>query len=106
MASKSNKKVIKTAADILKDSDTSTRSASSRISSRDEEELLFNKTNYMWVAGGFVVIFLGMILMMGGHMPSPDVWDDNIIYSFRRTVLAPFVILGGLVIGGIGIFKK
>jgi hypothetical protein len=39
-------------------------------------------------------------------MPSPDVWDDSIIYSFRRTVLAPIVIIIGLVVEIFAIFKK
>lgn len=81
---------------------TQNQNTASQISS----ELLFNKTNYLIILGGFGLIFLGMLLMMGGHMPSHDVWDDNIIYSFRRTVLAPFIILIGLVVGGYGIFKK
>ncbi len=55
---------------------------------------------------GVGLIGLGMILMAGGHMPSPDVWDDSIIYSWRRTVLAPFVILAGLVVEIYAIFKR
>ena len=44
--------------------------------------------------------------MVGGAMPSPDVWDENLIYGFRRTVLAPFIILVGFVIEVYAIFKK
>jgi len=39
---------------------------------------------------GFGIILLGLALMTGGGMPNPEVWDENIIYGFRRTVLAPF----------------
>jgi hypothetical protein len=39
-------------------------------------------------------------------MPSPDVWDDNIIYSFRRVTLAPILILAGLAVEVVAIFKK
>ena len=55
---------------------------------------------------GFGLIALGMLLMSGGAMPSPDVWDESIIYSFRRTVLAPFLMLAGLVVEVYAIFKK
>jgi hypothetical protein len=46
--------------------------------------------------GGLGLIFLGLILMAGGSMPSSDVWDESLIYSSRRTILAPMVILAGL----------
>lgn len=102
MSIRSNKKVITTASNKTAEN----TSNSTRNNTNSGDELLFGKTNYLWIAGGFAIIFLGMILMMGGHMPSEDVWDDNLIYSSRRTVIAPIVILGGLVVGGLGIFKK
>ena len=55
---------------------------------------------------GFALVLVGMILMSGGQMPSADVWDEDIIYSFRRTVLAPIVILAGLAVEVYAIFKK
>ena len=68
-------------------------------------ELTYGKTQfrYMWI--GIGLIALGMILMSGGWMPSPEVWDDNIIYSARRTVLAPICILAGLAMQVLAIFK-
>ena len=71
-----------------------------------KEELLFNRQNYLWMGIGFGLILLGMVLMSGGSMPSPDVWDDSIIYSWRRTVLAPFLMLAGLGVEVYAIFKK
>ena len=99
---KSKKKVVKIVPTASKTVATSSTSSSAVAS----EQLLFNRTNYIIILAGFGLILLGMILMMGGNMPSPDVWDEDIIYSFTRTVLAPFVILIGLVVGGYGIFKK
>lgn len=58
--------------------------------------LVFGKQTYIWIGIGAALVFVGMLLMSGGAMPSPEVWDDNIIYGFRRTVLAPIVILAGL----------
>ena len=53
------------------------------------------------------VCMSAMILCItsGGGMPDPDTWDPNIIYSTRRTLLAPIVILAGLVVEIIAIFK-
>jgi len=39
-------------------------------------------------------------------MPSPDVWDESIIYSKRRTLLGPFVIIVGLVVEIVAIFRN
>ncbi|MDH3651811.1 MAG: DUF3098 domain-containing protein [Saprospiraceae bacterium] len=69
-------------------------------------EMLFKKENYLWMGAGAGLVVLGMILMLGGSMPSPDVWDDSLIYSFRRTVLAPVVILSGLGVEIYAIFKR
>lgn len=73
---------------------------------KQPQELIYKKENYIWMGAGAGLILLGMLLMMGGSMPSPDVWDDSLIYSFRRTVLAPFVILSGLAVEIYAIFKR
>ncbi len=84
---------------------TRTRVRSSSTTQR-EAVLVFGRQNYILMGVGIGLIFLGMLLMTGGSMPSPDVWDPSIIYSFRRTVLAPIVILAGLVVEIFAIFKK
>jgi len=52
------------------------------------------------------VIGFGLILMLGGGMKDPNVWDESVIYSFRRITLAPIFILAGLIVVGYSIFKK
>ena len=69
-------------------------------------DMLFGRRNYIWVLGGIGLMVLGFALMAGGHMPSPDVWDPDLIYSFRRTVLAPIFILAGLGLQVVAIFSK
>lgn len=69
-------------------------------------DLLFGKKNYLYLGVGIALIFVGFLLMSGGQMPSPDVWDENIIYSARRITLAPIVILAGLFVSGMAIFVK
>jgi hypothetical protein len=105
--SKSNikKKVVVTTSQ--KTTPTVARSRSSASSSTAKKgELIFGKTNYILMLAGIGLIALGLILMSGGAMPSPDVWDESIIYSKRRTLLAPIVIILGLVVEIVAIFRK
>jgi hypothetical protein len=60
----------------------------------------------MLMLAGIGLIALGLLLMSGGAMPSPDVWDESIIYSTRRTLIAPIVIVLGLVVEIVAIFKR
>lgn len=70
-----------------------------------QKEMIFGRENFKWIFIGVALIALGMVLMMGGGMPSPDVWDDSIIYSHRRITLAPILILAGLGVEIYAIFK-
>jgi len=70
------------------------------------DTLVFGKTTFLWIGIGVALMLLGMVLMSGGAMPSPDVWDDELIYSFRRITLAPIVILTGLGVITYAILKK
>jgi hypothetical protein len=103
MSQKKKKKVVVTTQ--KKAAPTVSRRAAASASTAKPEEMIFNKSNYMWMGIGVALILVGMLLMLGGSMPSPDVWDDSIIYSFRITVLAPIVILAGLGVEIYAIFK-
>jgi hypothetical protein len=87
-------------------SDAGKGSFSKSDASASNGNLVFGKRNYIFMGLGILLIIIGFVLMSGGHMPSPDVWDESLIYSPRRTVLAPFLILAGLVIEIIAIFRK
>lgn len=73
---------------------------------KEGTEMLFGKKNYQLMLIGILLMALGYILMGGGSMPSSDVWDDEIIYSSRRTLLAPLLILAGIGVEIYAIFKK
>lgn len=85
---------------------TSARRNTASAAEAPKEPLSFNKQNYILMGAGLGLILLGLLLMAGGDMPSPDVWDDSLIYSTRRTLLAPIVMLAGLSLEVYAIFKK
>ena len=78
---------------------------SKRSSSAEPVEMVYKKINYIYMGIGIVLILLGFILMSGGAMPDPSIWDEGIIYSARRITLAPILILAGLVMQIFAIFK-
>jgi hypothetical protein len=67
---------------------------------------LFGKENYRWMLIGLAVILLGLLLMIGGKSKDPNVFDPSQVYSFRRITVAPILILAGLALEIVGIFKK
>lgn len=102
----SRKKKVVVTTDKKKVKPTSSRRSSVRSKEPEQLTLEFGKQNYILMAAGLGLVFLGLILMAGGQMPSPDVWEDDIIYSTRRTVIAPIVILLGLGVEIYAIFKR
>ncbi|MXV17151.1 DUF3098 domain-containing protein [Hufsiella ginkgonis] len=59
-------------------------------------EFVFGKTNYRLMLLCIGVVLLGFILMTG----------TTDIYSFRKIVLAPIVVLAGFAIGFVAILRK
>ncbi len=53
-----------------------------------------------------VIVALGLILMVGGKSDDPNVFNENEVYSFRRITLAPILILIGLALEVVAIFRK
>ncbi len=54
---------------------------------------------------GVVVMALGFVLLSGGGLKDPQVFNWS-MFNFRRLVLAPIVIVAGLVVIVIGIIRK
>ena len=70
-------------------------------------EALFSKKNYWLMLGGQVLIAVGMFLMSGGQSNTdPAVFNKEAVYSPLRITVAPILILAGLVVEVIAIFKK
>lgn len=72
----------------------------------EPDDLIFGKQTFIWIGIGIALMALGMLLMAGGGMPDPDVWDEDLIYAFRRITLAPIVIIAGLGVITYAILKK
>jgi len=102
--SKKKKKVIPTKRTVAATPTVARRSAPMETSGTTE--LIFNRQNYTLMLIGAALIIVGMLLMTGGAQPDPNTWDPNIIYSKRITLLAPLVIITGLIIEIVAIFKR
>jgi hypothetical protein len=93
-----------------KPSSTGSKRVASRAGSRGtasvRQELIFGRSNYLFMGLGVALVAIGLLLMSGGSMPSPEVWEPQVIYSGRRTVLAPLVILSGFGVVVYAIFKS
>lgn len=56
---------------------------------------------------GLALIAVGMFLMSGGQSNTdPAVFNRDAVYSSTRITMAPLLILAGLIIEVIAIFKK
>jgi hypothetical protein len=68
---------------------------------------LFEKKNLTWMLLGLALIALGMFLMSGGQSNTdPAVFNRAEVYSSTRITVAPLLILAGLIVEVIAIFKK
>lgn len=62
----------------------------------DDAGFAVPKKNILYIIAGFAVMLLGYFLMAGGGSDDPNVFNSE-MFSFRRIVVAPIVILAGMV---------
>jgi hypothetical protein len=74
--------------------------------SANQSNKLFGKENYVWILAGLAAIALGLLLMIGGKSDDPNIFNKDEVYSFRRITLAPLLILIGLALQVVAIFRK
>jgi hypothetical protein len=67
---------------------------------------IFDRTNYVIMLTGIVVILVGFALMSGGGTSDPSIFPKEELYSFRRITLAPIVVMLGFVIEIFAILKR
>lgn len=64
------------------------------------------KENLKLMLIGLCIIILGFALMTGGKSDDPNVFNKEIIFSFRRITLAPLVVMFGFLFEIYAIMKK
>lgn len=55
---------------------------------------------------GLFIIVLGFALMTGGKSSDPNIFNEEVIFSFRRITLAPIVVMFGFLFEIYVIMKK
>lgn len=83
-----------------------TTSAAKQQASGPVLPFIFDRTNYLIMVAGIVVILIGFVLMSGGGTTDPNVFPKEELYSFRRITLAPLVVMIGFGIEIFAILKR
>ncbi len=78
----------------------------SKKETENKPDFALGKENYIYLAIGFVIIIIGFLLMVGGGSEDPKVFNGEELFSFRRIVLAPVVVLFGFLFEIWAIMKK
>lgn len=63
------------------------------------------RKNIVLLAVGFLIMVLGYILMTGGGSDNPEVFSYE-MFDARRLVIAPLLILIGIVVEVVAIMKR
>jgi len=64
------------------------------------------KENLKLLLIGLIIIIFGFALMTGGRSNDPNVFNKDVIFSFRRITLAPVVVMFGFLFEIYAIMKK
>ncbi|MBQ1747656.1 MAG: DUF3098 domain-containing protein [Bacteroidales bacterium] len=75
------------------------------MADNNNKDLALPKRNLLWIIIGFAVMVLGYILLSGGGSSDPSEFSPA-IFSFRRMVVAPLVIVLGCALVVIAIMHK
>ena len=70
------------------------------------EGFALGKENLKLLLIGLAIIILGFALMTGGKSNDPNVFNKDVIFSFRRITLAPIVVMFGFLFEIYAIMKK
>ena len=66
---------------------------------------LFQRGNHVLMLAGLALIVLGFVLMSGGGSEDPNVYNPE-LFSARRIVVAPFLIVVGFAVEVWAIMRK
>lgn len=68
-------------------------------------DFAFRKENYILMGVGVLLLILGYILLSGGGSDDPNVFSEA-LFNTRRLVVAPLVILSGIIVEIWAIMKR
>lgn len=82
-----------------------TNPSTSAKESKKMFDFAFGRTNYILMIVGIAVMGIGYLLMKGGGSEDPNVFNYD-LFNAQRLVVAPLVILAGIIIEIVAIMKK
>lgn len=68
-------------------------------------DFAFGRKNYILMIIGLVLLGCGYLLLTGGGSHDPNVFSYD-LFDTRRLVIAPLVILSGIIVEIVAIMKK
>ncbi len=68
-------------------------------------DFAFGRKNYILMIAGIVILGIGYLLMTGGGSDDPSKFSYD-LFNTRRLVIAPLVILAGIIVEIVAIMKK
>ena len=72
----------------------------------EQKSMPLGKKNYILIGVAMLTIVIGFLLLSGGGTENPATEFNYEMFSTRRIVVAPLVLLLGFVIGGVAIMRK
>jgi|ThiBio_inoc_biof_1041523.scaffolds.fasta_scaffold00016_62 hypothetical protein len=73
---------------------------------QDNPRFAMPPQNLYIALAGLALMILGYILMTGGGTDDPNIFTGEQMFSFRRIVLSPLLIIAGFVVEIVAIMKK
>jgi hypothetical protein len=72
---------------------------------RPKMQFAFGRKNYTLLIAGIVLLIIGYYTLSGGGSPDPNQFNDE-LFSSRRMVLAPIILMLGYITVAVGIMSK
>jgi hypothetical protein len=72
------------------------RKTTKQTEQTDDSRMPLSRKNYILMLAGLGIIIIGFVLMTGGGSDDPEVFNYD-MFSWRRTTLAPIVVVAGFV---------
>ena len=72
----------------------------------DDPRFAIDSKNLIIILAGLALMVAGYLLMIGGGTKDPDIFTGDQLFSFRRIVAAPVLIIAGFVVEIYAIMKR